>query len=114
MFYTPEPEKLRRFFRDKFRLPFIDVGGGWLIFDAPAAEIGCHPSRKRFHGLSFYCDNLERTMATLRKRGVKFATGIIDEEWGRVTRFKVPGGGEVELYQPKYKSRGRRRTRARA
>ena len=115
MFYSPEAEELRTLFRDKLKFPFVDTGDGWLIFDAPAAEIGCHPAETRFYGLSFYCDTLERTMATLQKRGVKFTTGIRDEEWGRVTRFQVPGGGEVELYQPKYtKHRRTRRARARA
>jgi catechol 2,3-dioxygenase-like lactoylglutathione lyase family enzyme len=102
MFYTPAAEELRAFIRDKLGFPFTDTGGGWLIFDAPAAEIGVHPAERRFHGLSFYCDDLEATIETLRARGVEFRGGIREEEWGRVTRFLVPGGDEVELYQRKY------------
>lgn len=113
MFYSPQAEELRTFFRDKLKFPYFDSSDGWLIFDAPAAEIGCHPAETRFYGLSFYCDNLERTMAILQKRGVNFTMGIRDEEWGRVTRFQIPGGGEVDLYQPKYtKHRRPRRPRA--
>ena len=37
MFYSSRPDELRAFFRDKLRFPFTDVGGGWLIFDLPAA-----------------------------------------------------------------------------
>lgn len=44
MFYTSEPGALRAFFRDKFGLKFTDVGGGWLIFDLPDAELGVHPA----------------------------------------------------------------------
>jgi hypothetical protein len=33
LFYSSKPEELRAFLRDKLRLPFSDVGGGWLIFD---------------------------------------------------------------------------------
>ena len=105
MFYTPAAEELRAFIRDKLGFPYVDTGGGWLVFDAPAAEIGCHPADRQFHGFSFYCDDIEKTVAALQRRGVEFTGGIREEEWGRVTRFKVPGGEEVELYQPKYAKR---------
>jgi len=48
MFYTPQPEKLRAFFRDKFKLPFTDVGGGWLIFDAPGVGNWMPPVKEKF------------------------------------------------------------------
>jgi hypothetical protein len=44
MFYSSEPEALRAFIRDKLGFPYSDVGDGWLIFDLPEAEMGCHPS----------------------------------------------------------------------
>ncbi len=103
MFYTPAAEELRAFIRDKLQFRHTDTGGGWLIFDAPAGEIGCHPSERRFHGISFYCDNLRETMDGLQQRGVEFSSGIIEQEWGWTTRFRVPGGEEVELYEPKYR-----------
>ncbi len=112
MFYTPAAEELRAFIRDKLQFPFTDTGGGWLIFDAPAAEIGCHPSDRKFQGLSFYCDDIRRTMAELQRRGVEFSADIVEQDWGWVTQFRVPGGDEVELYQPKYTKRHVRARRA--
>jgi hypothetical protein len=110
MFFTPAADELRAFLRDKLHLSHTDTGGGWLIFHPPAAEIGCHPSQRRFQGLSFYCEDLPETMAALRRRGVEFTADIGEQEWGWVTRFRIPGGDEVELYQPKYSTRrGRRR-----
>ena len=44
MFYSSEPEALRAFLRDKLGFPFTDVGDGWLIFDLPEADMGCHPA----------------------------------------------------------------------
>ena len=44
MFYTSQPDALRAFFRDKLGFPATDVGGGWLIFDMPEADLGCHPA----------------------------------------------------------------------
>lgn len=105
MFYTTDAEAARAFLRDKLGFRAHDVGEGWLVFDAPEAEIGCHPSEKRFHGISFYCDDIEGTMAELRERGVEFLSPVKDLGWGRVTTFAIPGGGDVELYQPRYEKR---------
>ena len=44
MFYSSEVEELRTFIRDKLGFRGTDVGGGWLIFDIPEADMGCHPA----------------------------------------------------------------------
>jgi predicted enzyme related to lactoylglutathione lyase len=109
MFYTSEPEALRAFLRDKLGWPHTDVGDGWLIFDLPEADMGCHPAgpeegaRSGTHNISFYCDDIKQTVADLKARGVEFTTPITDEGFGLVTRFKVPGDFELQLYQPHYK-----------
>ncbi len=46
MFYTTDAEATRAFLRDQLRLPAHDVGEGWLIFDVPEADMGCHPAEK--------------------------------------------------------------------
>lgn len=115
LFYTPAAEELRAFIRDKLRFPFTDTGGGWLIFDAPAGEIGVHPHERKSQGISFYCDDLHKTVEELKRRGVEFTSGVTEEEWGSVARFRIPGGDEVDLYQPKYAKRrtpSRRTTRS--
>jgi len=101
LFYTTEPEAARAFLRDKLRLPAYDSGGGWLIFEAPG-DFGCHPSDRAYQALSFSCDDLDATMAELRGRGVTFSEPVVEGEWGRVTSFDLPGGGPIQLYQPKY------------
>jgi len=111
MFYSSEAEELRAFLRDKLDLPFTDVGEGWLIFDLPEADMGCHPAGPGeghgtpagTHAVSFYCEELEKTMAELKSRGVEFVGEVEDVGWGIVTSFKMPGGVEVQLYQPRYK-----------
>jgi hypothetical protein len=50
MFYSSEPDALRAFLRDKLGFPAFDVGGGWLIFDLPEADMGCHPMPKTAAG----------------------------------------------------------------
>jgi catechol 2,3-dioxygenase-like lactoylglutathione lyase family enzyme len=108
MFYSSEPEAFRAFLRDKLRFPYTDVGEGWLIFDLPEADMGCHPADPAHgapsgtHNISFYCDDVEKAVAELRARGVEFTEPITDRGYGLVTHFRMPGEIVVQLYQPRY------------
>jgi ketosteroid isomerase-like protein len=112
MFYSSDPDATRAFLRDRLQLTATDLGDGWLIFDLPDSEMGVHPADTAdaagpgTHNVSFYCDDLEATLRELRGRGVEPLEAIADEEWGRVTRFGMPGGVEVQLYQPRYARQG--------
>ena len=110
MFYSAKPEELRAFFRDKLRLPFTDVDNeGWLIFDLPTGDLGVHPATDddqnpphNTHNISFYCDDIQKTVADLQSRGVEFTEPIADHGYGLVTHFKAPGDLTIQLYQPRY------------
>ncbi len=112
MFFSSEPEALREFLRDKLGFDsFTDVGGGWLIFDLPEADMGVHPADPSgthgqpagTHDVSFYCDDIQATVADLKGRGVVFEEEVIDAGFGFTTRFAMPGGVNVQLYQPHYR-----------
>lgn len=111
MLYTPQAKELREFLRDKIGFKGNDVGDGWLIFDLPEADMGCHPSDESgkngapvgTHEISFYCDDIEQTVKELKEKGVAFKGDITDAGFGFVTHFKVPGDFYLMLYQPKYK-----------
>lgn len=108
MFYTSQPRELRAFLRDKLGFPATDVGDGWLIFDLPDAHVGCHPVESPkdppsgTHYISFYCDDIEQTIAELRQRGVEFIGDIVNAGYGLTIQFKMPGDFDVQLYQPLY------------
>jgi hypothetical protein len=107
MFYSSQATELRAFLRDKLGLAGTDVGDGWLIFDAPEADLGIHPTERGgapsgTADISFYCDDIEGTMEEMQARGVVFTQPIEDHGYGLVTFFKVPGDFVVQLYQPKY------------
>lgn len=114
MFYSSEPEALRAFIRDKLGFPHSDVGDGWLIFDLPEADMGCHPADDSgehgapagTHDISFYCDDITKTVAELEARGVAFTGPVTDLGFGLATRFEMPGGLEVQLYEPRYAKGG--------
>lgn len=109
MFYSSRETELREYIRDKLGLPATDVGGGWLIFDLPEADMGCHPANAEdgkpsgTHYVSFYCDDIQATVAELTERGVEFLDEISDVGYGLAIHFEMPGGVPVELYQPSYK-----------
>jgi catechol 2,3-dioxygenase-like lactoylglutathione lyase family enzyme len=107
MFYSSQAEQLREFIRDKLGFPCTDVGGGWLIFHLPEADMGCHPVERDgppsgTHYISFYCDDIRTTMKELKDRGVRFDDEISEEEYGLTVHFTMPGDVRVELYQPLY------------
>ena len=112
MFYSSKADELRAFIRDKLRFPYTDVHDGWLIFDVPDAEVGVHPTERTppsgTHDISFYTDDVRKTVEELKSRGVQFTSEIADRGYGLVTSFKMPGDVEVELYQPKYKRNAQR------
>ncbi len=111
MFYSSDAEALRAFLRDTLGFSFTDVGEGWLIFNLPEADMGCHPADPEgkhgapagTHDISFYCDDIETTVAELEAKGVAFTEGVSDRGFGLVTRFRMPGGVTIQLYEPRYK-----------
>lgn len=111
MFYSSKPVELRAFIRDKLGFRSADIGDGWLIFDLPEADMGCHPSEAEdgkgsgTHNISFYCDDIHKTVDELSSRGVEFTEPISDQGFGLVTHFKVSGEFTIQLYQPQYQKR---------
>jgi predicted enzyme related to lactoylglutathione lyase len=85
-------------------MPNVDAHYGWLIFKLPPAELGIHPageaSSDGHHELYFMCDDVAATVAELQAKGVEFTTGIEQAGFGLMTRLRVPGAGEIGLYQP--------------
>ena len=100
--FSQDAEADRAFLRDVLELPNVDVGDGWLIFKMPPAEIGVHPSDgATTHEISLMCDDLEATMADLTGKGIEFKGEVVDQGYGLVTYMVLPGGVEVQLYEPR-------------
>jgi hypothetical protein len=100
--YSRDPEADRAFFRDVLDYPHVDAGGGWLIFRLPPAEVAVHPGEDpSSQELYLMCDDLDATMSELSVRGVR-CTSITEARWGRLSRFRLPGGGDVGIYEPRH------------
>jgi predicted enzyme related to lactoylglutathione lyase len=101
--YNRDAEAVRAFFKEILGLPFVDSGDGWLIFGLPPAEIAAHPADEdgRYE-LYLLCDDVHATVEELTAKGVEFARPISDEGWGLLTSIRLPGGGELGLYEPRH------------
>jgi hypothetical protein len=113
--YSTNADADRAFLRDVLRLPHVDVGGGWLVFGLPPAEVAFHPSsRNNVHEFYLLCDDIDALMATLRKRDVA-CSPVQDRAWGLLTEVALPGGGKLGIYQPRHArpKATRRRTKTR-
>ena len=103
--FAPEAERARAFFRDVLALESVDAGGGWRIFALPPAELACHPAETGGSAeLYLMCTELENTCVALEEAGVEFAAPVTDQGWGLITRIRVPGFGELGLYEPRHPS----------
>jgi len=100
--FSKDAEADRAFFRDVLGLKSVDAGHGWLIFALPPAEAAFHPAEENnVHQLYLMCDDLKAEMASLAKKNVK-CSEVQEAQWGSITKMRLPGGGQVHLYQPKH------------
>ena len=103
--YAEDAEQARAFLRDVLELPNVDAHDGWLIFKLPPAEVGVHPAapdESGRHELFLMCDDIEQTVEELTAKGVEFTGPIEQQGFGLITSMKVPGGGELGIYQPRH------------
>ena len=112
--YSRDGEADRAFLRDVLGFPFVDSGGGWLIFRLPPAEVAVHPSDENdVHELYLMTDDVEALVASLRSRGFE-TTPISQQGWGRLTHVTLPGGGKLGVYEPRHASPPLRAARSRS
>ena len=101
--FSEDAEALRGFLGDVLGFRSVDAGGGWLIFALPPAELAAHPAAEGGrHELYLMCDDIEATVRELKDKRVEFTEEISDEGFGLVTAMKLPGGGELGLYEPRH------------
>ena len=100
--HSTNPDKDRAFLRDVLRLTHVDVGGGWLIFGLPPAEVAVHPSDKNdVHELYLMCDDVDALVADMQRNHIACAP-VQKQDWGLLTHLTLPGGGRLGVYQPRH------------
>ena len=100
--YSTSPEADRAFLRDVLRLPKVDVGGGWLIFGLPPAEVAVHPSSEDgVHEFYLMCDDVGALVVEMKSRNID-CDAVQNQGWGLITHVTLPGGGKLGIYQPRH------------
>ena len=115
LIYSDDPEATRAFLRDVLEWPFVDDAGsepGWLIFKSGPSEMGVHPtsdtyegktySYPKHHSISLMCDDVAATKAELERKGAEFSGDPEDMGFGIGATLKLPGAGDILLYQPRH------------
>jgi catechol 2,3-dioxygenase-like lactoylglutathione lyase family enzyme len=100
--YSKDAAADRAFLRAVLGFTSVDAGHGWLIFALPPAEAAVHPAEENDRPqLYLMCDDLDAEIEALQAKGVACSAARV-ERWGSITMIRLPGGGEVGLYQPKH------------
>lgn len=100
--YSEDASADRAFLKDVLGFASVDAGHGWLIFALPLAEAAVHPAENGGRQeLYLMCNDLQTEIAALATKGVQ-CSKVQEERWGSITRFILPGGSDVGLYQPKH------------
>ena len=100
--YSKDPDADRAFLQSVLKMPNVDVGGGWLIFGLPPAEVAVHPSDENdVHEFYLMCDNVEAFIAEMKKHKINCGP-VHNQGWGILTQVTLPGGGKLGVYQPRH------------
>lgn len=100
--YSKDPDADRAFLKDVLKMTNVDVGGGWLIFGLPPAEVAVHPAEENdVHEFYLMCDNVEAFIAEMKKHNINCGP-LHNQGWGILTQIILPGGGKLGVYQPRH------------
>ena len=99
--FSADAEADRSFLSEVLGFESIDAGGGWLIFELPPAEVAVHPADGPGCDLYFMCRDLEAELQRLTAAGVE-CSDVEDARWGSISMIRLPGGGQVGVYQPRH------------
>ncbi len=110
--YADDAAAARQFFCDVLGWDHVDTGGGWLIFRTGPSELGVHPtsddqggevwSTGQHHEITLMCDDIAQTRAEIEAKGGQFSTPVTDSGFGLTTMLRVPGAGEMMVYEPRH------------
>src|SRR5438477_4391049 len=91
--YSKNPDADRAFVRDVLGFPNVDVGGGWLIFGLPPAEVAVHPSDENdVHEFYLMVDDVHALIRAMKAKNVP-VSDVHEERWGSLVHLTLPGGG---------------------
>ena len=98
----------RAFFRDVLGLPHVDAHDGWLIFQLPPSELGSCIPEDRAHRAARALPDVRRPRRrpwpSSRPGARSSPHRSLQAGFGLLTSIRIPGGGEIGLYQPRHRT----------
>ena len=93
--YSQDADADRAALRDVLGFSHVDVGGGWLIFALPPAEVAVHPADgPPQHELYLMCDDVEATIASFDGTGIE-VTKPVEGPTGWFVDIRNDASGEA-------------------
>ena len=110
LIYSDDPLATRAFLRDVLEWPYVEdpnSAPGWLMFKTGPSEMGIHPTTDTYEGETYTYpkrrrSDVEATKSELEGKGAEFLGGVEDMGFGIGAMLKLPGAGDILLYQPKH------------
>ena len=99
--YSKDAAADRAFFHDVLGYASVDAGHDWLIFALPPAELAAILPTKMAATSCTSCAMTSSPRWILEKKGIACAE-VEEARVGVGTKIRLPGGGQVGLYQPKH------------
>jgi len=103
--WVKDIRKMRRFYHEILGLQIGYENPHFVDFPTKGARIAIHTGRKKVRRheshwfMEFLVSDLNRTVGTLRRRGVR-CTRIRRESFGRTSTFLDPEGNRIGLEEP--------------
>jgi predicted enzyme related to lactoylglutathione lyase len=103
-----DAERARKFYQETLELKpgTTAMGGAWVEYDLGATTIGvgCHPAWQPSRDgttVAFEVDDIDKTIATLKERGVTFDLDKTETPVCFMAQFRDPDGNKLVVHKRK-------------
>ena len=99
--FTPDVERLRRFYQDQVGVAVAREGHGWVALRPAGAALWLHELGERHRreiAIAFHVEDLDAAVTALRAHGTVVTERENDAIFGRVAYFRDPEGNLVDLH----------------
>jgi catechol 2,3-dioxygenase-like lactoylglutathione lyase family enzyme len=97
-----DAKKSARWYKSKLGLEAL-VEGHWVTVWQKGTSTKIHLCEGKLDpgntGISFYTDDVEKTVAAMKKKGVEFPMDRTKTQWGELTQFVDPDGNAFWINQ---------------
>jgi predicted enzyme related to lactoylglutathione lyase len=94
-----DAKKSAKWYKEKLGFETSTADDHWVTAWPKGADWKLHLCEDKLEsgntGIGFYSDDVEKTVADLKKKGVKFAQDYTKTEWGEMAQLEDPDGNII-------------------